>query len=443
MNLTSSINTEATVKNSDCCSDKPGAEKKDVKKFDNAMGDAKSDNCCSKDKADSKASTEPYDGDYDSKKTDGKSARGFIADLKERQEIKEDMQELDAKLFEMEQSGDVSHKDLEEVKEQYAALKERVDDYGEEPGGYDMPDRPIWSGPREPVARDVKELVMDKLSYGDKAFDKQLDQMDARIDRLEDVANGKEVPDRTPDGAIRVDHHYNRQDDSLMDTSMVPAGKDADGYDQFVSYSPTEQTKPEMYYRDEAGNFTTNRNEAVKEFEGVATDPSILPDNAILDDKGNYWMPTGADKDGDQTFRPLRSGDELGMARAAVVERFYQDADGNFSRQKPDDAISAEDFEKSQWEPQIPEGAIPINIDGDGKMDFHMVPIGADESGQERYLAVQQDNWGDRAAQQIYTRNEDGSFETLDGEPLEAMEKPEPQMYYGQPFYRAFDTADG
>ena len=70
----------------------------------------------------------------------------------------------------------------------------------------------------------------------------------------------------------------------------------------------------------------------------------FLPDNAILDDNGNYWTPTSTDEDGVQTFQPLRSGDDH-MLRPAVYTPFYQDAEGNFSTQKGDDAITAEDFE--------------------------------------------------------------------------------------------------
>ena len=341
----------------------------------------------------------------------------------ERQEIRDGLQDLDAKLFEMERSGEVSHGDLEGVKEQYDMLKGRADD---------MPEAPPMDTWRE------AGLAGTILGSDNANFDKTFEQMDARMERLEHIADGKDMPDRVPEGAVRVDHRYTGGDDTLMDTSMVSLGKDADGFEQFAAFSPTEQTNPGIFYRDEAGNFTANRNEAVMEFDGVASDPSILPDNAILDDNGNYWTPTGVDEDGAQRFQPLRSGDDH-MLRPAVYTPFYQDAEGNFSTQKGDDAVTAEDFEAGQWEPRLPEGAVAVNVDGDGDIDYHMVSIGADESGQERFIAVQEDHGSTRPDQQIYTRNEDGSFETLDGKPMEALEQPEMRSVpFDRPVFEAF-----
>ena len=84
-----------------------------------------------------------------------------------------------------------------------------------------------------------------------------------------------------------------------------------------------------------------------------------------------------------------------------------------------------------------------VNVDGDGDVDYHMVSIGADENGQERFIAVQQDHGSTRPDQQIYTRNEDGGFETLDGKPMEALEEPEMRSFpFDRPVFQAFDAAD-
>lgn len=409
------VGAEGAGKATNCSTEQTGHEGKGCAAFDGALGNAKSEEA------------EGYEKTSDKQKSEGKdeakgknqSAISFFQDRKEiyqeRQEIKEGMNQLDAELFELEQSGEVSHEDLKGVKEQYEALKERADN---------LPETPKDMG--------YRAVTQDILSFADNSFDAKLEKMEARMERLESLANGQEVSDRVPEGAIRVDHHYSRGDDTLMDTSMVSLGKDADGYEQFVAFSPSEQTKPEAYYRDEVGNFTTNRNEAVKTFDGVATDPSILPDNAILDDKGNYWRASGADKDGVQTFQPLRSGGDQ-QAALAIYKPFYQDAEGNFSAKKSDDSMTAKKFEKAQWEPKLPEGAVAVNANGDGKIDFHMVSIGADENGQERFIAVQQDYSAARPDQQIYTQNEDGSFETLDGEPMEALKKSDMSMILDRP----------
>lgn len=413
-------------KTGECCANASDMKKQDGAGFAGVVAEAMPDDAKGGDKANVKQQAESgYGSEVE--------ARPILSELQdrkvahqERQDIRDGLQELDAKLFEMEQSGEMSQEDLKGVKEQYDALKERA---------AALPESPPMETWRE------AGLVGTFLGSDNAPLDKTFEQMDARIERLENVADGQDVPDRVPEGAIRVDHRYTGGDDSLMDTSMVSLGKDADGFEQFAAFSPTEQTNPGVFYRDEAGNFTTNRNEAVMEFDGVASDPSILPDNAILDDNGNYWMPTGADEDGTQTFQPLRSGDDL-AARPAVYTPFYQDAEGNFSTQKGDDAVTAEDFEAGQWEPQLPEGAVAVNADGDGDVDYHMVSIGADENGQERYIAVQQDYSSTRPDQQIYTRNEDGSFETLDGEPMEALEQPEMRsMLFDRPV--AFEAADG
>ena len=247
------VTTGAATKETD-------TKKPDGAGFGSAVGEAMYEKAKGGDKA---GDNQQAEGGYGSKDK-AQSAASFVQDrlssYQERQEIQDGLQDLDAKLFEMEQSGEVGQGDLEGVKEQYDMLKKRADDMPE------SPPMETWSG-----------AVSNRITLGfDNAnLEKTFEQMDARMERLENIADGQDVPDRVPEGAIRVDHRYTAGDDTLMDTSMVSLGKDADGYEQFAAFSPTEQTNPGVFYRDEAGNFTSNRNEAVMEFDGVASDPSI------------------------------------------------------------------------------------------------------------------------------------------------------------------------
>ena len=345
----------------------------------------------------------------------------YVKKDSQKEEIHDGIQDLDGELFDLEQGGEVTQEQIDDAKSKLDELKDQT---GGLPDDHGMIRPAIYTG------------VPDKTG-----LEGRIQQLEGRIDRLQDVADGKDVTDRMPEGAIRVDHEYGEPGGGhLMDTAMVSLGNDADGYEQFVAFSPNEQTEANVYYRDEVGNFTSNRNEAVKEFDGIATDPSILPDNAIRGNDGGYYRASREDDSGVQVFR--RIDDDPSMRRSGPAEEFYMTQDGDFKVLQGDLGIkelagvnglkegalpvSAEQFEKMEWEPQLPEGAVAVNVDGDSRNDFYMVSIGEGPDGQERFVAVQEDgarNYGlIRPDQQIYVKDEDGNFESLDGEPLSSPE---------------------
>jgi hypothetical protein len=65
------------------------------------------------------------------------------------------------------------------------------------------------------------------------------------------VAAAQETP-HAPRGAIRVGEEL----------YQIPIGADDDGCPRFRLYSPTKLVAQAIYYRDAAGGFTTNRQEA-------------------------------------------------------------------------------------------------------------------------------------------------------------------------------------